>query len=1157
MLNFVHLRLHTEFSITDSILRVKDVTKQAKANNMYALGISDTQNMFALVKFYKACRDAGIKPIVGVDLFIEGAEFNYQVLVIAKNITGYRQICELITRSYTENKINDTPYVKEQWLVDFGKEHNIILLSGFANGDIGQLITQKQQIQASNKASFWHEIFADNYFLELQRSNIYDDVNQQVRETLFIADRLGICVVATHPVQFSKESDYTLHEIRVCVASGDKLDDDKRQSHFCEDQYFKSQQEMNQLFADIPSAIVNTLRIAEKCNLELTLGQNFLPDFATGSSQSLDSYLEMLAYDGLVSRMVELFPNEAERVNNQQTYQDRLAIEVATIVQMGFSGYFLIVADFISWAKEHDIPVGPGRGSGAGSLVAFSLGITDVDPLRYNLLFERFLNPERVSMPDFDIDFCQEKRELVIEYVKDKYGVDAVAQIATFGTMTSKAVIKDVGRVLGLPYGLCDSISKLISNTPGKSWSLLEAYDEFPELKSRIDDADDDLKRLWDMSLGLENITRNVGKHAAGVLIAPTKLSDFCPLYLADGMQTSQLDKDDVEQIGLVKFDFLGLRNLTIIQEALENIQYLTGNKVILSNFDFEDQNVYKLLQAGNTTAIFQLESQGMKKLLVKIEPDRFEDIIAVLALYRPGPLGSGMVDDFIKRKKGEQEIDYFHNDLMECLDPTYGVIVYQEQVMQISQTIGGYTLGGADLLRRAMGKKKPEEMAKHRDMFVEGALAKGYTANLAEKLFDLMAMFAEYGFNKSHTAAYAVVSYHTAYLKTYYKSCFMAATLSSEMNDTDKLYEFYQDCLNNKINMLHPDINQSEYRFLPIDENTIRYALGALKGVGQHVVEMIVLERKTNGAFASLMDFCKRMDKKVINKKTMESLIYSGAFDSLEPNRHELVANLPKIITFVDQIKSNENQGSLFDDLEDDIVNEDITLDSYPAFELREQLKYEKLALGFYLTASLFDEYRHVINQLNVKPLKSLDKDNEEMQVIMNTRKPTKQKVLVSGVINYMGSRPMKSGGVMSFVRIEDELGELEVVLYNEEFEQFKHLLKIDELVFIDGTIMYDSFRDQIKVTVHNVYTIDEILKQQVKQVNLTINSQDDWNYTKSYIDQSLESSIRINIRFTNDIAGCFLTLGSEYSFSSFSFETLKSLAKNISNDNIQLVVE
>lgn len=1145
MHDFVHLRLHSEFSITDSILRIKKAIAKASEQQMFALALTDHHNMFGLVKFYKGCRDKGIKPIVGSEINVEANGYNYNLIVLAKNITGYRQICEWITRSYVNNKILDVPYIKEEWLLE-KINHDVIILSGGIYGDIGHLIREKQINEALAKAKVWQDTYCDNYFLELQRIEHYD-CNDLVHESLKIAHELNIPVVATHPVQFLDPEDFLAHEVRVCVADGEMLDDGNRKVKYGEDQYFKSAQEMSLLFADIPSAITNSLEIAKKCNLEITLGTYFLPDYQTPNGTPLEEYLTILAHQGLDMRMLELFPDDTLRATNELTYRKRLELEIETIIQMGFPGYFLIVADFINWAKENGVPVGPGRGSGAGSLVAFSLGITDIDPLRYSLLFERFLNPERVSMPDFDIDFCQEKRELVIRYVQDKYGADAVSQIATFGTMSSKAVIKDVGRVLGLPYGLCDSISKLIMNTPAKSWGLEDAYQEFPDLKLRIDNADDEVRRLWDMSLQLEDLTRSVGKHAAGVLIAPSRLSDFCPLYLADGMQTSQLDKDDVETIGLVKFDFLGLRNLTIIQEAVENIERLHGVKLKLSNSEFEDSKVYELLQAGNTTAVFQLESQGMKRLLVKLEPSRFEDIIAVLALYRPGPLGSGMVDDFVKRKKGEQDIDYFHDDLREVLDPTYGVIVYQEQVMQISQIIGGYTLGGADLLRRAMGKKKKEEMDKHRAIFTEGAIKKNYDPALAEKLFDLMAMFAEYGFNKSHTAAYAVVSYHTAYLKAHYPACFMAATLSSELDKTDKLYEFYQDCLANNLTILPPNINLSEYRFKALDKDTICYALGAVKGVGQNVVDVIVAERDKNGFFTSLIDFCRRVDKKVINKRTLESLIKAGCFDVLDTNRAKLLGNLPKVIEFIEQERQNENQASLFDVFASDdghnFVTQDMELEELPEFTLKSKLTNEKQAIGYYLTASLFDEYAEITRKLEILPLSKFNTEDEDIQEIINSRYAKhKPKVLIGGIINYMGSRPTKKGGKIAFIRIEDASGELEFVVFNEVFERYSQLLKIDELVFVEGEVIYDSFRDEIKVTAERILTLDEVLLDKIHTLEINLVGTDAWNQLRPMI-ASTETGANLIINYRNSVAKCQLRLSELFKFQ-LNFERFEHLS-------------
>lgn len=1134
--NFIHLRLHTEFSVTDGILRIKDAVNLAVKHKMYALPLTDLHNMFGLVKFYKACRDKGIKPIIGAELNVQGDDDtnHYKILILVKNLSGYRELCKLITRSYTENKILDIPYIKDEWLLDTAQP-DLIVLSGGLSGDIGHLITSNKINLAVARAKHWAQAFPDSYYIELQRFSHNPETNRLISQSVQIAKELNIPLVATHPIQFATAEDYLAHEVRVCVADSDQYDDERRKSKFSKDQYFLSPAQMVELFADIPSSISNTLEIAKRCNLEITLGKYFLPDFKTPDGMDLNKYLSVTSEAGLKKRLEEIYTDDKEREKHAPRFESRLKLEIETIIQMGFAGYFLIVADFINWAKHNDIPVGPGRGSGAGSLVAFALRVTDIEPLRYGLLFERFLNPERVSMPDFDIDFCQEKREKVIEYVKDKYGADAVAQIATFGTMSSKAVIKDVGRALALPYGLCDSLSKMILNTPAKSFSLEEAYEKFPDLKDKIDRADDEVRRLWDLSKQLEDLTRSVGKHAAGVLIAPSDLTDFCPLYLADGMQTSQLDKDDVESVGLVKFDFLGLRNLTIIQDTLDNIKALHQEDVTLSYYNFDDKAVYELLRAGNASAIFQLESGGMKRVLTKLEPDRFEDIIALLALYRPGPLGSGMVDDFIRRKKGIDKPDYFHNDLKACLEPTYGVIVYQEQVMQISQIIGGYTLGGADLLRRAMGKKKPEEMAKHKSLFIAGALKKGYTAELAEHLFDLMAKFAEYGFNKSHSAAYAVISYHTAYLKAHYLSCFMAATLSSESDKTDKLYEFYQDCLDNDLTILPPDINHSTYQFKPIDNKQIRYALGAIKGVGRHVAELVVEEREKNGEFVSFYDFCTRVDKKAINKKTLESLVKAGAFDNLEANRATLFNNIGRLLDEVNTILQNANQGTLFDIFAEDdtglgsLASNRFKLEEYPAWSLKEMLSYEKQALGFYFSASLFDEYRDVVHKLGINPLSHYSTESDEMQDLINGASRERQKVLVCGIINYMGSRPLKKGGKMNFINIEDDSGSLEFIVYDTEFEKFKHLIKMDELIFVEGELMYDSFRNQVKITAKDIAQIDDILPEQINNVILNITD----NFAADDLSAFLApDGVKLTINYSKAEARCKVVTSEAHRF-------------------------
>ncbi|MCG9013400.1 DNA polymerase III subunit alpha, partial [Laribacter hongkongensis] len=907
----------------------------------------------------------------------------------------------------------------------------------------------------------WAQRFPGRCYLEIQRTG-KPEADTCTERMLWLAGETGLPVVATHPVQFLDRDDFMAHEARVCIAEGEMLGNPKRVRHYTEEQYFKSTDEMAALFADVPEALENSVEIARRCNIEILLGKNFLPDFPTPDGLSLDDYLIKRSEEGLIERMQALYPDAGQREAEMPRYRERLKFELDTIIQMGFPGYFLIVADFINWAKANGCPVGPGRGSGAGSLVAFSIGITDINPLDYALLFERFLNPERVSMPDFDIDFCQDNRWRVIEYVRERYGADAVSQIATFGTMAAKAVVRDVGRVLDLPYSFCDGLSKLIPAAPGKQYSLDDAVEMEPILKERLE-KEEEVSQLWALAKKLEGLTRNIGMHAGGVLIAPGKITDFCPMYQASGddaSPVSMLDKGDVEDVGLVKFDFLGLRNLTIIDLAVNYIKALDpAFDLDLNHMPFTDPAAYRVLQQANTTAVFQLESEGMKKLLEKLKPDRFEDIIAVLALYRPGPLGSGMVDDFILRKAGKQEVDYFHPDLTACLDPTYGVIVYQEQVMQISQIIGGYTLGGADMLRRAMGKKKPEEMAKHRGIFCEGAEKKGYPKALAEHLFDLMAKFAEYGFNKSHTAAYAVVSYQTAWLKAHYPSAFMAATMSSELDNTDQLRVFYDDSLANQLEFLPPDINESVYRFVPVDARRIRYALGAIKGTGQAAVEHIEAVRKEGGRFANLFDFCRRTDKRIVNRRTIEALIRAGAFDTLEPNRARLIANVELAMTMAEQEAQNANQGGLFD-LLDTSAAPAVEMTQVRPWDEATRLTEEKTAIGFFLSGHPFHAHADTVRRLVKTPLNRIA-PKKEPQWLAGT---------IMGVRTKVGNR-----GKMAFVQLDDGTAKLEVSFFSESFDAARHKLKEDSILIVEGKVSQDDYSGGLRIIADQALDLSE----------------------------------------------------------------------------------
>ena len=1082
---FVHLRLHSEYSITDGIVQIDQAISSAAADGMPALGISDLGNLFGMVKFYKGARGKGIKPIVGVDVWIENeAERDkpYRVLLICKNRAGYGQLSELLTRAYLENKYRGRAELKRSWFED-GAASDLLCLSGALMGDVGQALVNGSPELAELLAADWKRMFPGGFYIELQRAG-HPGTEAYIRQALVLANTLGLPVVATHPVQFLTREDFKAHEARVCIAQGYVLADKRRPRDFTEEQYLKSQDEMCELFADLPEALENAVEIARRCSLTVQLGKNFLPQFPTPEGMTLDDFLVQEAKDGLERRLVQLYPNPEERERQRQRYEDRLKFETDTIIQMGFPGYFLIVADFIRWGKANGVPVGPGRGSGAGSLVAYSLDITDIDPLEYALLFERFLNPERVSMPDFDIDFCQDNRYRVIEYVRERYGKDAVSQIATFGTMASKAVVRDVGRVLDLPYGLCDRLSKLVPVEGAKPVSLTRAYEMEPQIGDMMKDGNDgeSVQELWSLALPLEGLSRNVGMHAGGVLIAPGKLTDFCPLYIADGddaTPVSQFDKDDVEAVGLVKFDFLGLRNLTIIELALQYVERETGKRLDLMSLGFKDPAAYQILKDANTTAIFQVESDGMKKLLKKLAPDRFEDIIAVLALYRPGPLGSGMVDDFILRKKGQQEIDYFHPDLKACLEPTYGVIVYQEQVMQISQIIGGYTLGGADMLRRAMGKKKAEEMAKHRATIADGAKQKGYDPALAEQLFDLMTKFAEYGFNKSHTAAYAVVTYHTAWLKAHYCAAFMAATMSSDLDNTDTVKIFYEDTVANKIEVLPPDVNASDYRFVPVDRKVIRYGLGAVKGVGEPAVRAIIAAREKGAPFRDLFDFCERVDRRLANRRVIEALIRSGAMDTLEGHkgldRAQLMATVSLAMEAADQVAANAMQGGLFD-MMPEAAGAGVEFVKVRPWTERERLKEEKTAIGFFLSGHPFNAFKGEVRRFVRRTLAQIE--------------PSRDLTMMAGVVMEVRTK-VGNRGKMAFVLLDDGTQPREVAVYSEVLDANRGKIVTDEVLVIEGKVSNDEFSGGFRIIADKLLTLGEARSRFARALQLKLNGE------------------------------------------------------------------
>ncbi len=1053
---FVHLRLHTEFSITDGIIQVGDAVSKARDDGQAALAMTDLMNTYGLVKFYKKARDKGIKPILGADINISNPDDEhapFRMLLLIQNTQGYHRLCDLITRSYVVNNTKNYAQINPQWLLD---EDNtgLIALSGAHDGEIGQLLLKGKEDLAEAALQRWRAAFNQRFYLEVQRIDTPES-EQQTLLAAQLAHRSHTPLVATHAVQFLNPEDHRAHEARVCVARGDVLSNPKRVNAFEPCQYLLSQSEMAERFTDLPSALSNTLAIAQQCNLNLTLGTNVLPDFPTPNGESLDEYLRIASRKGLESRLLKLYPDADERTAQAPRYHERLEIELDTIIQMGFPGYFLIVADFIQWAKDNDVPVGPGRGSGAGSLVAYVLLITDLDPLAYDLLFERFLNPERVSMPDFDIDFCQDGRDKVIQYVKNTYGVASVSQIATFGTFGAKAVVRDVGRILDMPYGLCDSLSKLIPHDPTNPWTLERTYKEEPAFRERIDN-EEEARAIYDLSLPLEGLTRNIGMHAGGVLIAPGKITDFCPMYCAQGTDyvVSQYDKKDVEDIGLVKFDFLGLRNLTVLKLALKYLKQLHPEMqdFALDQLKLDDPKVFQIFTTGNTTAVFQSEARGAKELEKKLKPDCFEDVIALMALNRPGPLGSGMVDDFIQRKsqqkvkgKGE-EAWYFHPKLKPVLESTFGVMVYQEQVMLVAQLLAGYSLGSADLLRRAMGKKDAKEMERQREVFIKGAQElNGVSKELATQLFDLMEKFADYGFNKSHSAAYALIAYHTAWFKCYYPAEFMAATLSLDMDYTDKVQTLYQDSVeDNGLNIRPPDINTSNYFFEPIDATTILYGLGAVKGTGKSAVDAITDERAANGAYSSFFDFMMRVSSSHVNRRTIESLIKAGAFDSLHANRASLLASVEVALQAASHAAEHENQNSLFDDAQTLGEQWQAELAQVPDWTLREKLAQEKIALGFYLSGHLFDEFEQEARKIAPTRLANLH--------------PRSDTVMITGIITSVRTQ-MTDRGKRMFITLDDKSARLELMIFADEAERYGRFLVEEQLVFMQVTVQPDRY--------------------------------------------------------------------------------------------------
>ncbi|MEO1819495.1 DNA polymerase III subunit alpha [Pseudomonas sp.] len=1171
--SFIHLRVHSEYSLVDGLVKVKPLIKAVGEAGMPAVAITDQNNMCSLVKFYKTATGAGIKPISGVDLWLTDAEDDSvltRISLLAMDPKGYRNLTELVSRGFTEGQRNGLVTVRREWVAEASE--GVIALSAAKEGEVGLALLSSSPERADDLLAYWMGVFPGRFYLELQRTSRVND-EEHVHAAVALAARSGCPVVATNDVRFLKRSDFEAHETRVCIGEGRALDDPRRVRQYSEEQYLKTPDEMAELFSDIPEALENSVEIAKRCNIDVQLGKYFLPDFPVPEGMTEAEFFKKVSFEGLEERLkVILPPDTPDYEAKRQVYIDRLNFELDIINQMGFPGYFLIVMDFIKWAKGNGVPVGPGRGSGAGSLVAYSLLITDLDPLAYDLLFERFLNPERVSMPDFDVDFCMEGRDRVIDYVADAYGRNAVSQIITFGTMAAKAVVRDVARVQGKSYGLADKLSKMIPFEVGMT--LTKAYEQEEMLRDFLAN-DEEGQEIWDMALKLEGITRNVGKHAGGVVIAPTKLTDFAPLYCDEsgGGLVTQFDKDDVEAAGLVKFDFLGLRTLTIIKWAMETIhrkqreEGATDEELVnIDLIPLDDAPTYSMLQKAETTAVFQLESRGMKELIKKLKPDCLEDMIALVALFRPGPLQSGMVDDFINRKHGREEISYPHPNyqypgLEPVLKPTYGIILYQEQVMQIAQVMAGYTLGGADMLRRAMGKKKPEEMAKQRGGFIEGCANNGIDADLAGNIFDLVEKFAGYGFNKSHSAAYGLVSYQTAWLKAHYPAPFMAAVLSADMHNTDKVVTLIEECRSMKLRIKVPDVNVSEYKFTVDDAGDVVYGLGAIKGVGEGPVETIVETRKAGGRFNDLFDFCARVDLRRINKRVMEALIRSGALDRLGPffaeelqayqkqvdrNRAALMAAMEEAIASAEQTARSADSGH--DDLFGDLLGPSAERDVYEPYRkvrewsFKERLRGEKDTLGLYLTGHPIDEYEREIRRFARQRILDL--------------KPSRDSQTIAGLVFDLRVMKNKRGDKVGFVTLDDRSARIEVSLFSEAYLAAQALLQKDALLVVEGEVAVDDFSGGMRVRAKRVMSLEDARTGLLDSVRINIDGarhgEDALNRMAGLLKQ-YRGGCPVTVEYQRTDAAALLRLGDEWRVEPAD-DLLQGLRDQLGKDSVSL---
>ncbi|MBN3564148.1 DNA polymerase III subunit alpha [Aliamphritea spongicola] len=1131
---FVHLRLHSEFSLVDGLVRIKELMGAVKQQQIPAIALTDQTNLFGLIKFFKAATGAGVKPIFGSDVWVVNSlkdDEAHRLTLLAMNETGYRNLTELISLAYEkgQNVLHDRAVILKDWIA--AQPEGMIALSGAKEGEIGKALLAGSD-EADAILAQWQEMFPQRFYLEIQRTDRTND-EECVHASVQLAQRSGCPLVATNEVMFISPDDFEAHEARVCINQSRTLEDPTRPKDYSDTQYLKSAEEMQELFADIPSAVANTVEIAKRCNLQLDLGTYYLPKYPIPEGMTMDEFFADVSWKGLEERLEILLDKDAEDyAEKRKPYEERMNFELDIITQMGFPGYFLIVMDFIQWGKDNGVPVGPGRGSGAGSLVAYAQKITDLDPLEYDLLFERFLNPERVSMPDFDIDFCMDNRDKVIDYVAETYGRDAVSQIVTFGTMAAKAVVRDVARVQGKAFGLADKLSKLIPFEIGMT--LSKAMEEEPMMREFVESSEE-AQEIMDMAYKLEGVTRNVGKHAGGVVIAPTKLTDFAATYCDEHGQglVTQFDKGDVEEAGLVKFDFLGLRTLTIIDWAVKTIDRIRAKngeeRLDIALIDLEDPKTFDLLQSAETTAVFQLESSGMKDLVNRLKPSRFEDIVALVALFRPGPLQSGMVDDFIARKHGLAELAYPHADyqldsLQPVLEPTYGIILYQEQVMQIAQVMAGYTLGGADMLRRAMGKKKPEEMAKQRISFLDGSEKNGIDRDLAGNIFDLVEKFAGYGFNKSHSAAYALVSYQTAWLKAHYPAPFMAAVLSSDMQNTDKVVIFIEECRTMELPLVLPDVNCGEYMFTVNDDGEIVYGLGAVKGVGEGPIESIV-EARQEGPFKDIFDFCKRVGSKKINKRVMEALVRCGALDKLGPDRAQLWAAIPEALKAADQNERNQSAGMF--DLFGDMEAED-PRDPYADYmKLRcwtdkERLQGEKDTLGLYVTGHPIDEYESELPNIISKRIVELQPARGQQQKML-------------GLVVDIRMKKTKKGDPLCFITLDDRTSRIEITLFGDSFDEHRHLLSKDAILLVEGEIAHDDYSGRTKVRASKVIDITQARARYASHIQVNCQADQLKERQLKALEQVLEgakgaSAVSVALQYSREDASARVYLGDDW---------------------------